>query len=65
MSASNTSLLVPHMHAGRLRAPDVTEKLRSAGAEVVASTPDVFSAFIKAETAKWANVAKIAGIQPE
>lgn len=123
MATSNTTLLVPHMRAGRLRAlgvttgtrveslpdlptiaeaglpgyesvqwsgflapagtprgivaklhqetvtilhgADVTEKLRGAGAAVVTSTPEAFGAFIKAETAKWAKVAKLAGIQPE
>jgi tripartite-type tricarboxylate transporter receptor subunit TctC len=32
---------------------------------VVASSPDEFAAFIRAETVKWAKVAKAAGIQPE
>jgi tripartite-type tricarboxylate transporter receptor subunit TctC len=48
-----------------LRLPDVSSRLVNDGAEVVASTPDEFGAFIKAETAKWAKVAKAAGIQPE
>jgi tripartite-type tricarboxylate transporter receptor subunit TctC len=48
-----------------LRLPDVTSRLVNDGAEVVASTPEEFGAFIKAETTKWAKVAKAAGIQPE
>ncbi len=48
-----------------LRAPETNERLASDGAEVVASSPEEFAAFIKAETMKWAGVAKTAGIQPE
>ena len=48
-----------------LRAPDAMERLVSDGTEVVASTPEEFAAFIKAEAAKWAKVVKAAGIQPE
>lgn len=48
-----------------LRTPDVREKLLNVGAEVVASTPEAFAAFIKAETVKWAKMAKIAGIEPQ
>jgi hypothetical protein len=29
------------------------------------STPEQFGVFIKAETVKWAKVARAAGIQPE
>ena len=35
------------------------------GSSVVASTPEAFGAFIKAEITKWAGVVKAAGIQPE
>jgi len=35
------------------------------GSEVIANTPDEFAAALKAETIKWASVAKAAGIQPE
>jgi tripartite-type tricarboxylate transporter receptor subunit TctC len=48
-----------------LRAPETSERLASDGAEVVASSPEEFAAFIKAETVKWAAVAKTAGIQSE
>ena len=48
-----------------LRMPDVSSRLVNDGAEVVAGTPEEFAAFIKAETLKWAKVAKAAGIQPE
>jgi tripartite-type tricarboxylate transporter receptor subunit TctC len=35
------------------------------GAEPVASTPEVFGAFLKAETAKWAKVIRDAKIQAQ
>jgi tripartite-type tricarboxylate transporter receptor subunit TctC len=48
-----------------LRAPESHERLVDAFAEVVGSSPDEFAAFIRTETAKWARVAKTAGIKPE
>jgi tripartite-type tricarboxylate transporter receptor subunit TctC len=48
-----------------LRAPDTRDRLAGDGAVPVASAPDAFSAYIRAETAKWAAVAKAAGIKPE
>jgi tripartite-type tricarboxylate transporter receptor subunit TctC len=37
--------------------PDVAEKLTSLGADIVGSTPEEFSAYLKAEIAKWGKVA--------
>jgi tripartite-type tricarboxylate transporter receptor subunit TctC len=48
-----------------LRAPEIAARLAGDGAEVVAGTPEEFGAWIKAETEKWARVAKAAGIKPE
>lgn len=48
-----------------LRSADVRARLAGDGAEPVASPPEAFAAFIKAETLKWAAVAKAAGIIPE
>ncbi len=48
-----------------LRMPEAMERLRSDGSEVVASSPEEFAAFIKAEIVKWAKVAKAAGIELE
>ena len=48
-----------------LRKPETIEYLARDGNIVVASSPEEFAAFIKAEIAKWANVVKAAGIQPE
>jgi len=48
-----------------LRSKDVSERLSGEAAEIVASTPPQFGAFIKAETDKWAGVIKKAGLKPE
>lgn len=48
-----------------LRLPDVMDKMTADGNEIVASTPEEFAAFLRAETVKWAKVAKVAGIKPE
>jgi tripartite-type tricarboxylate transporter receptor subunit TctC len=48
-----------------LRTPDIVERLARDGGEVVASTPEDFGAYIRAETEKWAKVARATGIQPE
>ena len=48
-----------------LRMPDVVSRLEADGSEVIASTPEQFGAFIRAETLKWAKLVKAAGIKPE
>ena len=48
-----------------LQQADIRDRLSKDGAEPVASTPEEFAAFIKAETAKWAKVVRDAGIKPE
>jgi tripartite-type tricarboxylate transporter receptor subunit TctC len=46
-----------------LKEPEVAARIRSVGAEPSPMTPAQFDAFIKAETAKWADVIKKAGIK--
>ena len=48
-----------------LRTPDIVERLARDGGEAVASTPEEFGAYIRAETEKWAKVARATGIRPE
>jgi tripartite-type tricarboxylate transporter receptor subunit TctC len=48
-----------------LRAPEVIKQLASEGADIIASTPEGFGAYIKSETEKWARVIKAAGIKPQ
>jgi hypothetical protein len=63
-------IIVPTASGGgdliaRLNAPESRSRIAGDGAELVASSPEEFVAFIAAETVKWAKVAKAAGIQPE
>ena len=58
--------IITRLHGEIVRAltrPDAREKLLGAGAEVIASTPDEFSAFIKSDIAKWGKVIREAGIR--
>jgi tripartite-type tricarboxylate transporter receptor subunit TctC len=48
-----------------LRKPEAMEFFARDSNQVVASSPEEFAAFIKAEIAKWTSVVKAAGIQPE
>jgi tripartite-type tricarboxylate transporter receptor subunit TctC len=48
-----------------LRSSEMRERLAAQGSEAVPTTPDKFGKFIAAEIAKWAGVAKQAGIKPE
>lgn len=47
------------------RMPDIKQKLLDQGAEPVGSTPEEFSAVVRDEVAKWAEVIRAAGIKPE
>ena len=51
--------------ARALRTDDLKERMLGEGLEVVAGTPEQFAAYIKSETAKWAQVIKAAGIKPQ
>ena len=46
-------------------APDVRERLTTAGVEPMTNTPEQFASFIKSETVRYAKVIKDAGIKPE
>lgn len=48
-----------------LAAADTREKLAAAGVEPAGGTPAQFAAFIQSEMARWAKVAKAAGLEPE
>jgi tripartite-type tricarboxylate transporter receptor subunit TctC len=48
-----------------LALPDVRETLSKAGADLVGSSPEQFTAFIRSETIKWGVAVKRAGITPE
>jgi tripartite-type tricarboxylate transporter receptor subunit TctC len=48
-----------------VRLPESAERLAALGADAVASTPEEFAAFTRSEYAKFAQLVKQAGIQPE
>jgi tripartite-type tricarboxylate transporter receptor subunit TctC len=48
-----------------LAMPDVREKIQAMGADVIGSSPGEFAGFMRAETAKWAKVIKVANIRAE
>ncbi|MEQ1773299.1 MAG: tripartite tricarboxylate transporter substrate binding protein [Burkholderiales bacterium] len=48
-----------------LKQPETLERLSAVGAEISASSPEEFGAFMKAEREKWARVIKAAGIRAE
>ena len=48
-----------------LRAPDTHEKILAMGGITLPQSPGEFTAFIQAETGKWAKVVKAAGIRGE
>jgi len=47
-----------------LRASDMQKQLRDLGAEPDFATPDVFSAYVRSESAKWSQVVKAVNLLP-
>jgi len=45
-----------------LNAPDIHQRISQEGADPVGSTPEQFTARVKAEVAKWGKVVREAGI---
>jgi len=48
-----------------VRRPDIVERHRTLGAEVVTSTPEETRRFVAAELEKWGAAARAAGVQPQ
>jgi len=48
-----------------IASPEVRERFGNNGVEVVAGTPEQFSAFLKSEVARWAKVVQDAGIKAD
>ena len=66
--AGTPSEIVAKVQADIARAiqhPSVRDRLASEGAEFVGDTPEAFTAFVKAELAKWARVVRSAGLRAE
>jgi tripartite-type tricarboxylate transporter receptor subunit TctC len=66
--AGTARAIIDRLHketVAALKSPEVRKQLATEGAQIVASTPDGFAAYIRSETEKWARVAKAAGIKPQ
>ncbi len=60
--------VVAKLHAETVRAlqaPDLRERFRALGVDVVGDTPEQFSAYLKTEIAQWARAVREAGMTPE
>jgi tripartite-type tricarboxylate transporter receptor subunit TctC len=51
--------------AKTLLIPDVKARLLAQGVDIIGSSPQEFSAYLRSETAKWAKVIKDANVRPE
>jgi tripartite-type tricarboxylate transporter receptor subunit TctC len=51
--------------AAVLASPEIREKMKGLGAEVVANSPAEFASFMEKESAKWGRVVREANIKPE
>ena len=56
---------IASMVADALKAPEVAERLKQDSAEPVGSRPAEFSALVKSELVKWADIARAANIKAE
>lgn len=66
--AGTPAAIVERIHAvlaKALEAPETRKQLEAVGFEVSGAGPAAYAEFLRAETAKWAKVAKAAGIRPE
>jgi tripartite-type tricarboxylate transporter receptor subunit TctC len=48
-----------------LRSPDIRERMNQIGFDVVASTPEEFGQFMKAEVDRWTKVVERGGTKPD
>ena len=46
-----------------LKQPDVQERFKGEGGDIVGNTPEEFAAFIQKEAPKWSKVVKDAGVK--
>jgi tripartite-type tricarboxylate transporter receptor subunit TctC len=60
--------IIIKLHAESVRIitlPEIRNRLSGEGAEFVGDTPEQFTAFMKAEIAKWGKAVKASGAKPE
>ena len=68
MAAATPAPILDKMHAAAvkaLRAPEVIKTLGAQGVVLPATTPEEFTAFIVAESAKWGEVVRVSGAKME
>jgi tripartite-type tricarboxylate transporter receptor subunit TctC len=68
LPAGTPKAIVSKVHGDIVRVlsqPDVKEKVAALGFDIVASSPEQFSAQIKAEIEKWGKVIKAAGVKAD
>ena len=66
--AGTPRAIVDRLHkeiAKALQAPDVADRLTAEGTSAGGMPPDVFAAYIKSETEKWAKVVKLVGARAD
>jgi tripartite-type tricarboxylate transporter receptor subunit TctC len=66
--AGTPPAILKRLHKATIRAlhdPDVRKRLEDLGAEVLGTSPEEYSAFIRSEIEKWGKVIKAAGIEPQ
>jgi tripartite-type tricarboxylate transporter receptor subunit TctC len=66
--AGTPAAVVNRLHkdvSAALSAAEMRERLKSAGSDVIPTTPEEFSRFIVFEIEKWAKVVKEAGLTPQ
>jgi|SRR6516165_4935572 len=57
--------ILTRLHAAALALPEVRDRLREQGAEVVGGSSTELAAYVAAEIPKWAALARQAGVKPE
>ncbi len=65
LPAGTPPAIVRKLHAEAVRImalPDVTQRITDLGADIIAGTPQQFSALIKSEVSRWTKVIKDSGI---
>jgi tripartite-type tricarboxylate transporter receptor subunit TctC len=68
LPAGASTSLVERLHAavdGTIRSPDVARKFTELGADPQFATPAEFAAYVANDYAKWAKLAKEAGLKAE
>jgi tripartite-type tricarboxylate transporter receptor subunit TctC len=68
LPAGTPKAIVAKVHADIVKAlalPDARERITGLGFDIIASTPDQFTAQIKAEIEKWGKVIKASGVKAD